>query len=115
MAGSCVFCRIARGEIPARLAFQDEAVVAFHDLNPQAPTHVLVVPREHIPSADAMGAEHGELLAAMLVAAQRVARDVGAEARGYRLVFNHGPDAGQSVDHVHLHVLAGRKLGWPPG
>jgi histidine triad (HIT) family protein len=115
MAEGCLFCRIAAGEIPARFAFQDEVVVAFHDLNPQAPTHVLVVPRQHVPSADAIGAEHGPLLAAMLGAAQRIAREVGADASGYRLVFNHGPDAGQSVGHVHMHVLAGRKLGWPPG
>lgn len=115
MAESCLFCRIASGEIAAKVAFQDDRVVAFHDVNPQAPTHVLVIPRQHIPSADALGLEHGALLAAMLQAAQRIAREVGAERSGYRLVFNHGRDAGQSVDHVHLHLLAGRKLGWPPG
>jgi histidine triad (HIT) family protein len=112
---SCLFCRIAAGEIPARIAYQDESVVAFHDIEPRAPTHVLVIPREHIPSVDAVEARHGATLAAMVAAAQRVAREVGAERSGYRLVLNHGSDAGQSVDHLHLHLLAGRKLTWPPG
>jgi histidine triad (HIT) family protein len=112
---SCLFCRIAAGEIPARVAYQDEQVVAFHDIDPQAPTHVLVIPREHVPSVDAVEARHGPTLAAMVAAARSVARAVGAERAGYRLVFNHGPDAGQSVDHLHLHLLAGRKLTWPPG
>ena len=112
---SCLFCRIAAGEIPARIAYQDDSVIAFHDIDPRAPTHVLVIPREHVPSVDAIEARHGATLAAMVAAAQKVAREVGAERSGYRLVFNHGPDAGQSVDHLHLHLLAGRKLTWPPG
>jgi histidine triad (HIT) family protein len=115
MSDSCLFCRIVRGEIPARLAAQDDQVVAFHDIDPKAPTHVLIVPREHLPSVDALAEQHGPLLARMVQTAQRLAREAGAERSGYRLVFNHGPDAGQSVDHVHLHLLAGRKLGWPPG
>lgn len=115
MADGCLFCRIAAGDVPARIAYQDDGVVAFHDLNPQAPTHVLVIPREHIPSVDAMREGHGHLLARMMMAAQRVVRDVGADTGGYRLVFNHGADAGQTVLHVHMHVLAGRELGWPPG
>ena len=112
---SCLFCRIAAGEIPARIAYQDDSVIAFHDIDPRAPTHVLVIPREHLPSVDAVEARDGPTLAAMVAAAQKVAREVGAERSGYRLVFNHGPDAGQSVDHLHLHLLAGRKLTWPPG
>jgi len=112
---SCLFCRIAAGEIPARIAYRDDSVVAFHDIEPRAPTHVLVIPREHVPSVDAIEAGHGPTLAAMVLAAQKVAHEVGAERSGYRLVFNHGPDAGQSVDHLHLHLLAGRKLSWPPG
>lgn len=112
---SCLFCRIVAGEIPARTAYQDDVVLAFHDIDPQAPTHVLIVPREHVATVDALGLEHGATLARMVAAAQSVARDVGAERRGYRLVFNHGADAGQSVDHVHMHLLAGRHLGWPPG
>jgi histidine triad (HIT) family protein len=112
---SCLFCRIVAAEIPARIAYQDEQVVAFHDIDPKAPTHLLIVPREHVASVDALDARHGPTLAAMVAAAQRLAREVGAERGGYRLVFNHGADAGQSVDHVHMHLLAGRKLTWPPG
>jgi len=115
MSESCLFCRIACGEIPAKIAGQDDQVVAFHDVDPKAPTHVLIVPREHIPSVDAMAAGHAELLARMVQTAQKIAREVGADRSGYRLVFNHGPDAGQSVEHVHLHLLAGRKMTWPPG
>jgi histidine triad (HIT) family protein len=115
MSDSCLFCRIARGEIPAKVAAEDDLVLAFHDVDPKAPTHVLVIPREHVASVDAMTEAHGAVLGRMVAIAQRVARDVGAERDGYRLVFNHGPNAGQSVDHVHMHVLAGRKLGWPPG
>lgn len=112
---SCLFCRIAAGTIPARLAYQDDAVVAFHDIDPKAPTHVLVIPRLHVASVDELGGEYADLLARIIVAAQRVARDFGVERSGYRLVFNHGQDAGQSVAHVHMHLLAGRQLGWPPG
>jgi histidine triad (HIT) family protein len=112
---SCLFCHIAAGEIPARIAYQDEQVVAFHDVDPKAPTHVLVIPREHVPSVDAVEPRHGATLAAMVAAAQSVAREVGADRAGYRLVFNHGRDAGQSVDHLHVHLLAGRALTWPPG
>lgn len=115
MSDSCLFCRIARGEIPARIAAQDDLVLAFHDIDPKAPTHVLVIPREHVASVDAMGEAHGPVLARMVTTAQQVAGEVGADLDGYRLVFNHGSNAGQSVDHVHMHLLAGRKLGWPPG
>ena len=107
---SCLFCRIVAGEIPADVVYQDDEVLAFRDIAPQAPTHVLVIPREHIATVDQMGAEHGPVIVAMLEAAQRVANGVS-----YRLVFNHGADAGQTVGHVHMHLLAGRKLGWPPG
>ena len=115
MSDQCLFCRIAAGEIPASIAYQDDAVVAFHDVDPKAPTHVLVIPREHIGSVDDLAETHAGVLARMVLAAQRIAREVGAEARGYRLVFNHGADAGQSVGHLHMHVLAGRRLSWPPG
>ena len=107
---SCLFCRIVAGEIPADVVYQDAEVIAFRDIAPRAPTHVLVIPREHIATVDEMGSEHGPVMVAMFEAAQRVAK--GAS---YRLVFNHGDDAGQTVKHVHMHLLAGRKLGWPPG
>jgi histidine triad (HIT) family protein len=115
MAESCIFCRIAAGEIPARIAYQDDQVVAFHDLNPQAPTHVLIIPREHVATVHELSESHGDLLASMMRAAQQIAHGVGADQSGYRLVFNHGANAGQTVFHVHMHLLAGRQLGWPPG
>lgn len=115
MSDACLFCRIARGEIPAKKAVEDDLVVAFHDLDPKAPTHVLIIPREHIASVDAMTDQHGPLLARMVATAQKLASEAGAGRNGYRLVFNHGPNAGQSVEHVHLHLLAGRQMGWPPG
>jgi histidine triad (HIT) family protein len=111
----CLFCRIVRGEIPATVVDEDERAVAFRDVNPKAPTHVLVVPREHIASAADLATEHAELLAAMFAAANRVAASEGVADRGFRLVLNVGPDAGQSVDHRHLHVLGGRARAWPPG
>jgi histidine triad (HIT) family protein len=115
MADQCLFCRIVAGEIPAKIAAQDDQVLAFHDINPGAPTHILIIPRAHLASVDAMTEEHAPVLVRMVQTAQRLAREVGADAAGYRLVFNHGPDAGQSVAHVHMHLLAGRQMGWPPG
>lgn len=111
----CLFCRIARKEIPAKIAFEDEQVVAFHDVNPQAPVHILVIPREHVASVAALGAHQGELAAALLLAVQRVAREAGVAETGYRTVANTGAHGGQSVHHLHFHVLGGRPLGWPPG
>jgi histidine triad (HIT) family protein len=111
----CVFCRIASGEIPATLVHSDNQCVAFRDLNPQAPTHVLVIPREHITSVAVATPEQEPLLGHLVRIAADVARREGLEASGYRLVFNHGPDAGQSVFHIHLHLLGGRHFAWPPG
>jgi len=116
----CIFCRIVAGEIPANVVHSDERVIAFRDVNPQAPVHVLVVPRRHVESLAALAAEDGEdadLAAALLAAANRVARAEGLAApdRGFRVVANTGPHGGQSVDHLHLHVLGGRVLAWPPG
>jgi histidine triad (HIT) family protein len=110
----CIFCRIGAGEIPADVVYSDDAVVAFRDLNPQAPTHVLVIPREHIGSAHALTAEHAELLAALFGAVQRVAAAERLE-EGYRVVTNVGAAAGQTVPHLHLHLLGGRAFAWPPG
>lgn len=111
----CLFCRIVAGEIPATVVHADDRTVAFRDLNPQAPTHVLVVPRVHVANAAEVGAEHAEDLAALMGAAQAVAAAEGIAGSGYRLVFNVGADAGNTVAHLHLHVLGGRQLGWPPG
>ncbi len=117
MATDCIFCRIVAGQIPAKIAYRDEHVTAFHDINPQAPLHVLIVPNEHIPDATHVALDHGQVLAHMLRAANQVARDQNLANRdaGYRLVINYGDDAGMTVPHLHLHVLGGRTLTWPPG
>lgn len=115
MSVDCLFCRIVAGEIPADVVARDDLVLAFRDVNPQAPTHILVIPREHLASAADLAEHHGDLLAAMFAMANRAAAGDGRAESGYRLVLNVGPDAGQSVDHLHLHVLGGRRLAWPPG
>ena len=109
----CLFCRIATGEIPAQVVLADDRTLVFRDINPQAPVHLLAIPRLHIGSAAELTEEHAELLSALFGALRAAAREEGVES--YRLVTNVGPDAGQSVDHLHLHLLAGRRLGWPPG
>jgi histidine triad (HIT) family protein len=111
----CLFCRIIAGEIPATLVYIDEEVVAFRDVNPQAPVHVLVVPREHVRSVADITPEQSPLWARLLHVAQKVAQDEGLDPDGWRLVSNVGPNAGQTVDHLHLHVLGGRSMSWPPG
>ena len=113
MSESCLFCRIVRGEIPAKLVAESPECVAFRDVNPQAPTHVLVIPRAHVDSLDA--ADDASLLGRMSLMAAQIARDEGIAETGYRTVINTGRDAGQSVQHIHLHLLGGRRLSWPPG
>ncbi len=112
---NCLFCKIARGEIPAQIVHKDETVTAFRDINPQAPVHVLVIPNQHVGSAAEIGPGNGALMAALVVAANRVAEQEGVSGSGYRLVMNVGEDAGMTVPHLHLHVLGGRHLSWPPG
>jgi len=111
----CVFCRIVAGELPSDEVASTEHTYAFRDIEPAMPVHVLVVPRRHIESADTVGEDDAALLAEMLQTAQRVARVEGVAERGYRLVFNVGDDARNSVAHLHLHVLGGRSMDWPPG
>lgn len=111
----CIFCRIAAGEIPARIAGRTEHAVAFHDLNPQAPTHVLVVPARHLAGASETTGTDGGVWGEIMGLAVTVARELGLDAGGYRLVVNQGRDGGQSVGHLHVHLLGGRRLGWPPG
>ncbi|MGK2963357.1 MAG: histidine triad nucleotide-binding protein [Gemmatimonadaceae bacterium] len=113
MSNSCIFCRIGRGDISTAFVAESERIVAFRDIAPKAPLHVLVIPRAHIDSL--ASAEDESLLGEMLGMAARIARDEGYSASGYRVVVNTGSDGGQSVPHLHLHVLAGRHLGWPPG
>ena len=111
----CLFCGIASGEIPAKTVRESPRVIAFRDINPQAPTHVLVIPREHYPNLAALAAAGDGLLDEVATLAGQIAADEGVADRGYRVVFNTGPDAGQTVAHAHAHVLGGRSLGWPPG
>ena len=115
MAEDCIFCKIVAGEIPAGKVYEDERAVAFSDINPQAPTHALIIPRRHIASLSE--AEEGDesLLGHLLLVAARVARAAGHAEGGFRTVINTGAGAGQTVFHVHVHVLGGRRLTWPPG
>lgn len=112
---ACLFCEIVAGRIPSRIAYQDESVLAFHDLRPQAPTHVLLVPKKHLTSLLDLTPEDDALVGSLVRRARDLAKDLGFAERGFRLVFNAGADAGYSVFHIHLHLLGGRSLGWPPG
>jgi histidine triad (HIT) family protein len=111
----CLFCRIAAGEIPAERVAETARTIAFRDVNPQAPTHVLVIPRDHYPDLAALAGADGGLLAEVAAQAHQVAKDEGIDSSGYRVVFNTGPQAGQTVFHAHAHLLGGRALTWPPG
>jgi histidine triad (HIT) family protein len=112
---TCVFCRIVQGQQEAEVVYQDDRVSAFRDIAPQAPTHIVLIPNRHIHSLDALGEEDAGLLGAMCLVARQIAADEKLDREGYRLVINTGRDAGQSVMHLHLHILGGRRLGWPPG
>jgi len=110
----CIFCKIAQGEIPVNKVFEDEDALCFPDINPQAPTHLVLIPRHHIISLAHTTVEHRQMLGHLLEAAAEIARMEGLD-KGYRIVINTGPDGGQSVDHLHLHILGGRPMNWPPG
>jgi histidine triad (HIT) family protein len=114
MSGKTIFKRIIDKEIPAKIVYEDDLCLAFHDIGPQAPTHVLVIPKKEIPSLAAAEAEDAALLGHLLLKAKNLAEQLDL-AGGYRVVINCGPDGGQSVDHLHLHLLGGRQLKWPPG
>jgi len=111
----CLFCRIAGGEIPADVIYSDPEMVAFRDINPQAPTHVLIIPRKHIASVAALDSAEAGLMGRLFLVARDLAQEEGIAEDGYRMVVNAGPDGGQTVFHVHLHLLGGRALKWPPG
>ena len=115
MAVSCLFCRIVAGEIPATRVFEDDRLLAFTDINPQAPMHVLVIPKQHIATLNELNEGHDELIGAMVRAAAAIAKEQGYDGPGFRTVFNCNAQAGQTVFHVHLHVLGGRAMSWPPG
>jgi len=111
----CLFCKIVDGQIPATIVFRNDDVTVFRDINPQMPTHVLVVPNQHIADTEALAPADDAIVGRMVRTAQEVAANEGLSERGYRLVFNTGPDAQNSVPHLHMHLLGGRAMGWPPG
>jgi histidine triad (HIT) family protein len=111
----CLFCKIVARKIPSSVVFESDAVLGFKDVNPQAPVHVLFVPKRHIDGVDALGADDASVVASLTLAANQTALELGVLGTGYRLVINNKKDAGQAVDHLHLHLLGGRRLAWPPG
>lgn len=112
---NCLFCRVASGEIASDVVYEDDAVVAFNDVNPKAPIHILVIPREHIATLNDLDDGHIDLVGRLYLVARDIAREQGFAEAGYRTVINCNRQAGQSVFHLHLHLLAGRLMGWPPG
>ena len=112
---ACLFCKMARKEIAATFVYEDDQLFVLNDINPQAPLHALVIPKRHIPTLNALSAENDALVGAMMRRAAAVAAERGFAERGFRAVFNTNAESGQTVFHIHLHVLAGRSLGWPPG
>lgn len=111
---NCIFCMIGNGDIPANVAYEDDKIIAFHDLEPQAPVHVLVIPKKHIMSLDDLKEEDRDLIGHIMLTIPKIAADLGLE-NGYRVVSNNGEDAFQTVKHLHFHILGKRKMTWPPG
>lgn len=111
----CLFCKIAQGTIPATVIFEDKELIAFRDIKPQAPTHILVIPKRHIATINDTVADEAQLLGSMILCAKQLAREEGLSDSGYRLVFNINSGGGQEVYHIHLHLLGGRQMTWPPG
>jgi histidine triad (HIT) family protein len=111
----CTFCKIIAGALPAKIVYKDDLVTAFRDINPQAPTHILIVPNQHLSGVAALTAEHAPTLAALFTTANQIAAAEGLAGDGYRLVLNQGRHGGQTVFHLHLHLLGGRRMTWPPG
>lgn len=112
---TCIFCKVASGALPSDIVYQDEELMAFRDINPQAPHHILIIPRRHIATVNDLQPADAGLMGRLFLAAQHVAAEIGVASGGYRLVMNCNRDAGQTVYHVHLHLLAGRAMRWPPG
>ena len=111
----CIFCRVVRREIPSKIVYEDDQLLAFEDVNPQAPVHLLVIPKKHIDQLSSLSSKDQGLGGALLQAANRLAKDKGILEEGFRVVINSGPKAGQTVFHLHLHVMGGRLFRWPPG
>ena len=115
MVENCIFCKIVRKEIPAKIVYEDDDIMAFYDINPQAPIHVLVIPKKHISSLAEVQDEDLQLLGKLLLGASKVAKKLGISEDGYRVVINTNRDAQQTVFHIHVHVIGGRPMSWPPG
>lgn len=111
----CIFCKIINKEIPASMVFEDEKMIAFNDINPQAPIHILLIPREHFTSLNDIPEEKKSILSHLLLKARQIAQEKGIAEKGYRIVLNTAKDSGQEVFHIHLHLLGGRRMNWPPG
>ncbi|KTD28729.1 histidine triad nucleotide-binding protein [Legionella israelensis] len=112
---NCLFCKIASGDVEAEKVFEDAELVVFHDIKPQAPTHLLIIPKQHIETINDTDSKHEQLLGRMILTAKKAARELGFSDKGYRLVFNVNSGGGQEVYHIHLHLLGGRQMTWPPG
>jgi histidine triad (HIT) family protein len=109
---NCLFCKIANKEVPAEIVYEDEKVIAFKDVEPVTPVHLLIIPKKHIPSINHLESKDKELIGGLFLVAQKIAKTEGVDKTGYRLIFNIGKDAGQTIDHLHLHLLGGKKLPW---
>jgi histidine triad (HIT) family protein len=115
MDSSCLFCRILDGQVPAKIAYEDDETFAFYDIDPRAPVHVLIIPRKHIASVNGVQEDDSRTLGNLFVAAKHIAKKLGVADSGYRLVVNNGNDANQTVHHIHMHLIGGRAMKWPPG
>lgn len=111
----CLFCRLIKGEVKSKAVYENDEIFAFEDINPQAPTHILIIPKKHISGLTQLGGEDKELVGKIHLVAKRIAEEHSLGESGFRVVINSGPDAGETVEHLHFHLLGGRKLGWPPG
>lgn len=111
----CIFCKIVSRQIPSRIVYEDDSILAFHDIDPKAPVHVLVIPKQHISSINEVTQENSHVIAHIFATMPRIAQQLGVKDSGYRVVVNCGKDAGQAVNHLHYHLLGGRSLTWPPG
>ncbi len=111
----CIFCKISKGQIPSDIVYEDDKVIAFNDLNPQSPIHILIIPKEHIESSNFIDEDNSHIIGHIFTVINKLAKDLGVHKEGYRIINNCGENGGQTVFHIHFHLLAGRKFSWPPG